>query len=59
MTAGIWAIAHLSAKSAPPASLMRLRCHGPEKNMGWVPDTKAGVMSKPSGTDFGERPSSK
>ena len=27
--------------------------------MGCVPATKAGVMSKPSGTDFGVSPSSK
>ena len=50
---GIGAIAHLPSISAPPASLMRPRCHGPEKNIGWVPATNAGVMSKPSGTDFG------
>ena len=42
--------------SAPPASLIRPMCHGPEKNIGWVPFTNAGVMSKPSGTDFGRQP---
>ncbi len=56
---GIGAIAHLPSMSAPPASVIRPRCHGPEKNIGCVPATKAGVMSKPSGTDFGVRPSSK
>src|SRR5689334_17317864 len=34
-------------------------CHGPEKNIGCVPETNAGVMSNPSGTAFGERPSLK
>ena len=53
---GIGAMAHLPSMSAPPASLIRPRCHGPEKNIGWVPATNAGVMSKPSGTDFGREP---
>jgi hypothetical protein len=56
---GIGAIAHLASKPAPPAALMRARCHGPEKNIGFVPATKAGVMSNPSGTDVGVRPALK
>src|SRR5262245_32522902 len=56
---GIGATAHLPSMSAPPASLIRPMCHGPEKNIGWVPFTKAGVMSNPSGTDLGAMPSLK
>ena len=58
---GIGAIAHLLAKSAPPAPWSRGRCAtGPEKNIGFVAlDTNAGVMSKPSGTDLGDSPSLK
>jgi hypothetical protein len=56
---GIGAIAHLSLKLAPPAVVIRPMCHGPEKNIGWVPATNAGVMSKPAGTAFGESPSLK
>ena len=41
-TFGMGAMAHLPSISAPPASLMRPRCHGPEKNIGWVPATKGG-----------------
>src|SRR5690349_1023238 len=55
---GIGATAHFLSKPAPPASLIRPMCQGPEKNIGWVPRTKAGVMSKPCLVVFGLRPSS-
>ena len=55
---GIGATAHFLSNPAPPASLIRPMCHGPEKNIGCVPRTNAGVMSKPCLVVFGLRPSS-
>ena len=55
---GIGATAHFLSKPLPPASSIRPMCHGPEKNIGCVPRTNAGVMSKPCLVVFGLRPSS-
>src|SRR6185503_858988 len=48
--AGIVETPHLPSMSAPPASVMRPMCHGPENIIGVVPLTKVCVGSVPSGT---------